>query len=96
MILNSNLPAVTNVWHDRGLCFSLVGSESDYSYKSYVSAGGTRHVTRRRKRADGTYSAAHSYHSSQDPEGRARRQKRRAVRKAVAVKAEKARMAKVC
>ena len=38
------------------------GSASDYSYTSHVSAGGTRHVTRRRKRADGTYSAAHSYH----------------------------------
>ena len=71
------------------------GSDSDFSYKSFVSAGGTRHVTRRRKRADGTYSAAESYHSSQDPDGRARRQKRRAVRKAVAVKIEKARMAKV-
>ena len=73
----------------------FAGSDSDYSYKSFVSAGGTRHVTRRRKRADGTYSAAESYHSSQDPDGRARRQKRRAVRKAAAVKIEKARMAKV-
>ena len=67
-------------------CVQPPGSESDYSYKSFVSAGGTRHVTRRRKRGDGTYSAAHSYHSSQDAEGRARRQKRRAVRKAEAVK----------
>ena len=31
---------------------------------SDVSAGGTRHVKRRRRRADGTYSAAESYHSS--------------------------------
>ena len=37
----------------------------DYSYRSVVSAGGTRHVKRRRKRADGTYSAEESYHSDQ-------------------------------
>lgn len=42
-------------------------SDSDYSYRSYVSDGGTRHVARRRKRGDGTYSAEHSYHSSQVP-----------------------------
>jgi len=41
------------------------GSDSEYSYKSFVSDGGTRHVARRRRREDGTYSAAHSYHSSQ-------------------------------
>ena len=46
-----------------------------------MSAGGTRHVMRRRKRADGTYSAEHSYHSSQDEDGKARRRKRRRDRK---------------
>ena len=30
-------------------------SDSEYSYRSVVSAGGTRHVKRRRKREDGTY-----------------------------------------
>lgn len=40
-------------------------SDSEYSYRSYVSDGGTRHVARRRRREDGTYSAEHSYHSSQ-------------------------------
>ena len=30
-------------------------SDSDYSYRSVVSAGGTRHVMRRKKRGDGTY-----------------------------------------
>lgn len=55
-------------------------SDSDYSYKSYVSAGGTRHVQRRRKRADGTYSDAESYHSSQDEDGAARRRRRRRER----------------
>lgn len=30
-------------------------SDSDYSYRSVVTPGGTRHVQRRRKRADGTY-----------------------------------------
>ena len=30
-------------------------SDSEYSYRSVVSAGGTRHVVRRRKRGDGTY-----------------------------------------
>lgn len=49
------------------------GSDSDFSYRSFVSAGGTRHVKRRRKRADGTYSAEESYHSSQDAEGQERR-----------------------
>ncbi|XP_046563193.1 uncharacterized protein LOC124272090 isoform X4 [Haliotis rubra] len=56
-------------------------SDSDYSYKSHRSAGGTRHVTRRRKRADGTYSDAESYHSSQDEDGQARRRRRRRERK---------------
>ena len=55
-------------------------SDSDYSYKSYVSAGGTRHVQRRRKRADGTYSDPESYHSSQDEDGAARRRRRRRER----------------
>ena len=40
-------------------------SDSDYSYRSVVSAGGTRHVMRRRKREDGTYSDEESYHSDQ-------------------------------
>ncbi|XP_046353241.1 uncharacterized protein LOC124133066 isoform X2 [Haliotis rufescens] len=56
-------------------------SDSDYSYKSHRSAGGTRHVRRRRKRADGTYSDAESYHSSQDEDGQARRRRRRRERK---------------
>ena len=56
------------------------GSDSEYSYKSDVSAGGTRHVRRRRRRGDGTYSADESYHSSADEEGKARRQKRRLKR----------------
>lgn len=30
-------------------------SDSDFSYRSVYSAGGTRHVKRRRKRGDGTY-----------------------------------------
>lgn len=55
-------------------------SDSEYSYKSFVSEGGTRHVQRRRKRADGTYSAAESYHSDQDADGAARRRRRRRER----------------
>ncbi|KAJ8301108.1 hypothetical protein KUTeg_020095 [Tegillarca granosa] len=58
-------------------------SDSEYSYKSTRSAGGTRHVIRRRKRADGTYSDPESYHSDQDPEGAARRRRRRRERKHV-------------
>ncbi|XP_074645814.1 uncharacterized protein LOC141902071 [Tubulanus polymorphus] len=54
---------------------------SEYSYRSVVSAGGTRRVMRRRRREDGTYSAEHSYHSSQDEEGDARRRRRRRERK---------------
>jgi len=57
------------------------GSDSDYSYRSFVSAGGTRHVKRKRKRADGTYSAEESYHSSKDGDGEARRRRRRRDRK---------------
>ncbi|CAG2254687.1 unnamed protein product [Mytilus edulis] len=56
------------------------GSDSDYSYRSVVSAGGTRHVRRRRKHADGTYSDSESYHSDKDPEGAARRRRRRRER----------------
>ncbi|XP_033745323.1 LOW QUALITY PROTEIN: uncharacterized protein LOC117330881 [Pecten maximus] len=52
-------------------------SDSDFSYRSVVSAGGTRHVRRKRKRADGTYSDSESFHSSQDEEGEARRRRRR-------------------
>nr|XP_034317865.1 zinc finger CCCH domain-containing protein 13 isoform X1 [Crassostrea gigas] len=52
-------------------------SDSDYSYRSVVSAGGTRHVRRRKKNADGTYGDSESYHSSQDEDGEARRRKRR-------------------
>ncbi len=37
----------------------------DFSYKSFKSAGGTRHVKRRKKLADGTYGDEESYHSSQ-------------------------------
>ncbi|ESP04566.1 hypothetical protein LOTGIDRAFT_237314 [Lottia gigantea] len=55
-------------------------SDSEYSYKSYKSDGGTRHVTRRRKKADGTYSEPESYHSDQDEEGQARRRRRRRER----------------
>ena len=57
--------------------------------RSVISAGGTRHVKRRRRRADGTYSDEESYHSDMDVEGKKRRQKRRAERKAVAVKEAK-------
>ena len=57
--------------------------------RSEISAGGTRHVKRRRRRADGTYSDEESYHSDMDAEGKKRRQKRRAERKAVAVKEAK-------
>ena len=52
-----------------------------HSYRSVRSAGGTRRVMRRRKRADGTYSAEHSYHSSEDEEGKARRRRRRRERR---------------
>ncbi|KAK6175190.1 hypothetical protein SNE40_013705 [Patella caerulea] len=55
-------------------------SDSEYSYKSYKSDGGTRHVTRRRKKEDGTYSEPESYHSDQDEEGAARRRRRRRER----------------
>lgn len=53
------------------------GSDSEYSYRSVYSAGGTRHVRRRRKRADGTRSDSESYHSDQDADGEARRRRRR-------------------
>jgi hypothetical protein len=53
------------------------GSDSDYSYRSVYSAGGTRHVRRRRKREDGTRSGSESYHSENDAEGEARRRRRR-------------------
>ncbi|XP_067932252.1 myosin-2 heavy chain-like [Watersipora subatra] len=56
-------------------------SDSEFSYRSVVSAGGTRKVMRRRKRKDGTYSAEHSYHSEEDEEGKARRRRRRRERK---------------
>ena len=55
-------------------------SDSEYSYRSVVSAGGTRHVQRRRKREDGTYSDPESYHSDKDAEGQARRRRRRRER----------------
>ncbi|RUS85817.1 hypothetical protein EGW08_006446 [Elysia chlorotica] len=55
-------------------------SDSDFSYRSVYSAGGTRRVRRRRKRADGTYSGSESYHSSQDEDGQARRRRRRRQR----------------
>lgn len=53
------------------------GSDSDYSYRSVYSAGGTRHVRRRRKREDGTRSGSESYHSGEDADGEARRRRRR-------------------
>lgn len=56
-------------------------SLSDYSYRSVYSAGGTRHVMRRKKNADGTYGEEESYHSSQDEDGAARRRRRRRARK---------------
>ena len=59
----------------------MAGSDSEYSYRSVVSAGGTRHVKRKHKRADGTYSDSESYHSSADEEGAARRRRRRRDRK---------------
>ncbi|CAL1528526.1 unnamed protein product [Lymnaea stagnalis] len=55
-------------------------SDSEYSYRSVYSAGGTKHVHRRKKRADGTYSDSESYHSSQDEDGQARRRRRRRER----------------
>ncbi|KAL3310740.1 hypothetical protein Ciccas_010692 [Cichlidogyrus casuarinus] len=58
-----------------------VNSESDYSYKSVYSAGGTRHVRRKKKNQDGTYQDSESYHSDQDEEGMARRRARRRQRK---------------
>ena len=57
------------------------GSDSDYSYRSVVSAGGTRHVRRKKKMADGAYADSESYHSSQDEDGDARRRRRRRERK---------------
>lgn len=57
------------------------GSDSDFSYRSLVSAGGTRHVKRRRRRADGTRSDSESYRSSDDEEGQARRRVRRRQRR---------------
>ena len=65
-----------------------------YLSLSHVSAGGTRHVMRRRRRADGTYSDAESYHSDQDEEGKKRRQQRRKERKAAAIKEKQAKFAK--
>ena len=56
-------------------------SDSDFSYRSVVSAGGTRHVRRRKKNADGTYGDDESYHSSQDEGGKERRRRRRRERK---------------
>lgn len=56
------------------------GSDSEYSYRSVISAGGTRHVRRRRKHGDGTYSDSESYHSDQDEDGKARRRRRRRER----------------
>ncbi|XP_059175867.1 uncharacterized protein LOC131955682 [Physella acuta] len=55
-------------------------SDSEFSYRSVYSAGGTKHVRRRRKRADGTYSDSESYHSSKDGDGEARRRRRRRER----------------
>lgn len=40
------------------------GSDSEHSYYSFVSEGGTRHVKRRKRRADGTYSKSESYRSN--------------------------------
>ena len=56
-------------------------SDSDFSYRSIVSAGGTRHVRRKKKNADGTYANSESYHSSEDEDGEARRRRRRRDRK---------------
>ena len=44
-------------------------SESEFSYRSVHSAGGTRRVTRRRKHADGTYGDEQSYDSAGDEAG---------------------------
>ena len=57
--------------------------------RSVISAQGTRHVKRRRRRADGTYTYEKSYYSDKDVEGNKRRQKRRAKRKAAAIKEAK-------
>ncbi|XP_064632370.1 uncharacterized protein LOC135490795 isoform X2 [Lineus longissimus] len=58
----------------------MEGSDSEYSYKSFMSDGGTRHVQRRKKLAGGRRGSAHSYHSSEDEEGAARRRRRRRAR----------------
>ena len=59
--------------------------------RSEISEGGTRHVKRSKKLADGGRGDAESYHSSQDEEGQARRQKRRGERKKKAVTEKKKR-----
>ena len=46
------------------------GSTSDYSYRSFVSAGGTRHVKRKKRKPGGGYEGdSESYHSDEDEEG---------------------------
>ena len=45
------------------------GDDSDHSYYSVVSAGGTRHVRRRKRHEDGTYSRSESFRSKAGSEG---------------------------
>ncbi|XP_050412886.2 trichohyalin [Patella vulgata] len=52
-------------------------SDSDFSYRSVYTPGGTRKVRRRKRLEDGTYASSESYHSSQDEDGEARRRRRR-------------------
>ncbi|XP_067684423.1 uncharacterized protein [Haliotis asinina] len=56
------------------------GSDSDYSYRSVYSPGGTRRVRRRRRRSDGNYSDSESYDSEKDLSGKERRLQRRLQR----------------
>lgn len=65
----------------KGMRNAESGDESDFSYRSLISGGGTRHVKRRRRRVDGTRDDSESYHSSDDEEGEARRRVRRRQRK---------------
>ena len=46
------------------------GSDSEHSYYSVVSAGGTRHVRRKKRHADGTYSRSVSFHSGHSDAGK--------------------------
>ena len=63
-------------------------SDSEFSYRSVYSEGGTRTVRRRRRLSDGKYSDSESYDSEKDVAGKDRRLKRRDVREKERVKEE--------